>query len=172
MHEIGVIHGRFQPLHNDHMVYILAGWARCRRLVIGVTNPDPGLTRDNDADPDRSAPDANPFTYYQRYLMIQDALLDEGLDPRDFSIVPFPVNLPELYRYYVPLDAVFFLTIYDAWGRRKLELFQSHGLKTEVMWERPLSEKGITGAEIRRRMRDGEEWESLVPREVARLLRP
>ena len=43
MHKIGVIHGRFQLLHNDHLKYLLAGKKRCEHLVVGITNPDPAL---------------------------------------------------------------------------------------------------------------------------------
>jgi nicotinamide-nucleotide adenylyltransferase len=70
----------------------------------------------------------------------------------------------------VPLDATFYLTIYDAWGDKKLEMFESLGLKTDVLWRRPLSEKGITSTEIRRRIISGEPWKQLVPYSVARLL--
>lgn len=166
----GVIHGRFQPLHNDHLTYLLAGMARCEHLVVGVTNPDPFLTDEDSADPERSTPTSNPLTYFQRFTMLRKALRDAGLDCDQFSIVPFPVNRPELYGYYVPLDAVFFLTIYDDWGRRKQELFHSVGLKTEVMWEKPLTEKGIRGAQIRELMALGKPWEHLVPESTAQLL--
>ena len=40
MIETGVIHGRFQVLHLKHMEYILAAKMRCRKLYIGITNPD------------------------------------------------------------------------------------------------------------------------------------
>ncbi|MDQ7784648.1 MAG: hypothetical protein RDU20_17315 [Desulfomonilaceae bacterium] len=166
----GVIHGRFQPLHNDHLTYLLAGKVRCDHIIVGITNPDPVLTEEDPADPERSDSAANPLTYYQRFVLVRDALVEAGVDHRDFSIVPFPVNRPELYGYYVPLDAVFFLTIYDDWGRRKRELFQSVGLHTEVMWERHIDLKGITGAEIRKRMAFSEPWEHLVPKSVASLL--
>jgi len=43
MTERGVVHGRFQVLHNDHVKYLLAGKARCRHLVVGITNPDSPL---------------------------------------------------------------------------------------------------------------------------------
>lgn len=165
--ELGVIHGRFQVLHNDHMTYLLAAKERCDHLVVGITNPDPQLTRHDAADSDRSDSTANPLTYYERFILVRDALLEAGLNHSEFCVVPFPVNLPELYRYYVPMDAVFYLTIYDEWGRRKLELFRSEGLKTEVMWERPRSEKGLTGARIRNAMVMGEPWEAYVPRSVA-----
>jgi nicotinamide mononucleotide adenylyltransferase len=167
----GVIHGRFQVLHNDHLSYLLAGMSRCRHLIVGITNPDPMLTRDDPADPNRSSPLTNPLTYFERYTMVREVLLGAGLDQADFSVVPFPVNLPALYRYYVPLDATFYLTIYDEWGRRKLEQFTAVGLKTEVLWTKDPGSKGLSGGEIRRRMAFGEAWEHLVPKETAKLMK-
>lgn len=168
--ETGVIHGRFQILHNDHIKYIMAGKAVCQHLVIGITNPDPELTRKETADPARSETTANPLTYYERYLLIKTALEEIGINFHDFSIVPFPINLPERYQYYVPMDAVFFMTIYDEWGRQKREYFQSLGLKIHVLWEVPLEKKGITATEIRNRILSGEPWEHMVPPSVFRLL--
>jgi hypothetical protein len=66
MTDTGVIHGRFQVLHNDHLKYLLAGKARCRHLVVGITNPDPFLTKEDAAEPRRSEPGANPLTYFER----------------------------------------------------------------------------------------------------------
>lgn len=169
-YETGVIHGRFQVLHNDHLAYLLAGMALCRHLVVGITNPDPLLTRDDDADRKRSTAQANPLTYYERYLLVQAALESAGVPANKFSIVPFPINLPELYRYYVPLDAVYFLTIYDDWGRRKLEQFQALGLTVHILRDVPPREKGISAVDIRSRMLTGEPWQQLVPPAVAALI--
>ncbi|MHB9075351.1 MAG: hypothetical protein ACYC6G_17740 [Desulfobaccales bacterium] len=103
--------------------------------------------------------------------MIRETLLDQGIEFREFSVVPLPINFPELYRYYVPMDATFFLTIYDEWGERKLQLFESLGLKVEVLLRKPSSEKGLTSTAIRRLMGLGQPWEHLVPAAVARLVR-
>src|SRR5512135_911963 len=105
--ETGVIHGRFQVLHHDHLAYLLAGMALCRHLVVGITNPDPLLTRDESADRNRGSISANPLTYFERYVMIRGALEEAGVGLSRFSIVPFPISIPELYRNYVPLDALF-----------------------------------------------------------------
>jgi len=56
--------------------------------------------------------------------MVGSALEEAGVSYREFSIVPFPINLPKLYKYYVPMDAVFFLSIYDEWGKKKLNMFK------------------------------------------------
>lgn len=169
--EVGVIHGRFQVFHNDHLKYLLAGRARCRHMIIGITSPDPMLTREDPADPLRSDPYSNPLTYYERYVMVRQVLIAAGVGYSEFSIVPLPINLPELYRHYVPLDATFYLTIYDEWGKRKLELFESMGLKTEVLWTRSSDEKGLTAGDIRKRMAIGDVWEHMVPPQTAQLMK-
>lgn len=171
MEPIGVIHGRFQVLHNDHLAYLLAGKERCEHLVVGITNPDPFLTRDDAADRQRARPTANPLTYFERYVMTREALLGATIPSEAFSVVPFPINIPKLYRYYVPTDAVFFMTIYDEWGRKKFEMLSKQGLRVEVMWERPRETKGITGAQVRHALIAGEPWEHLVPQSTARLVK-
>ena len=170
-HPAGVIHGRFQVPHNDHLRYLLAGRERCEHLIVGITNPDPGLTRPEAADPNRSAASANPLTYYERLVMLRAALIEAGAPLADFTIVPFPISFPDLYRHYVPMDAVFFLTIYDAWGRQKREYFASLGLSVEVLWDVPPEEKGLSGTDVRRAMAAGGPWEALVPPAVAALAR-
>jgi nicotinamide-nucleotide adenylyltransferase len=170
MIETGVIHGRFQLLHNDHLKYLLAGKERCRHLVVGITNPDPSLTGRDEADPGRSDQAANPFTYYERFCLVRAALSGAGIGLAQFTIVPFPINFPKLYRYYLPLDATFFLTIYDDWGEKKLAMFQALGLKTEVLWRRTPEQKGLTASEVRKRMAEGEKWQQMVPPAVAELL--
>jgi nicotinamide mononucleotide adenylyltransferase len=169
--ETGVIHGRFQVLHYDHRVYLLAGMELCRHLVVGITNPDPLLTRDEHADPKRSDPVANPLTYYERYRMVRAVLEEAGIGSARFSIVPFPISMPELYRYYVPLDALFFLSIYDDWGKQKLEYFRSLGLRTHLLREVSAEQKGLSATDIRRRMASDEPWEELVPPSVAQLMK-
>jgi nicotinamide-nucleotide adenylyltransferase len=169
--ETGVIHGRFQVLHNDHLAYLRAGLAICRHLVVGITNPDPLLTRGESADPKRSDPASNPLTYYERYVMVRAVLEEIGTPPSRFSVVPFPINLPELYRYYVPLDALFLISIYDDWGKRKLEYFKSLGLSTHVLREVETARKGLSATDIRRRMARDEPWEDQVPPAVGLLMK-
>ncbi|MBY8985395.1 MAG: adenylyltransferase/cytidyltransferase family protein [Candidatus Lokiarchaeota archaeon] len=169
-YDLGVIHGRFQVLHNDHIKYLMAGKELCKHLVVGITNPDPSLTRDSDANPHRSTSIANPLTYYERYLMIQAALLEQGLSLSEFSIVPLPINVPELIKYYVPLDAIFFLTIYDEWGQEKRKHFQELGLKIHVLWEVPLEKKGLSSSDIRKAMIHNRKWEHFLPISVVKFM--
>jgi len=171
LYELGFIHGRFQILHNDHLKYLLAGKTLCRHLIVGITNPDPFLTREDEADQNRSRRDANPLSYFERYTLVKGALLDAGLSCPDFSVVPFPINLPELYFCYVPKKAVFFVSIYDDWGRKKRDTFLGLGLKTHVLWEVPPEQKGISASDIRAAILLGQPWEDLVPAGVAQHLK-
>lgn len=168
--DVGVIHGRFQILHNDHLKYLMAGKALCRKLVVGITNPDPAQTGEDPSAPDRHTPFANPLTYYERMVMVDAVLRDQGIAPDAFDIVPFPINFPDRYRYYVPLDALFFLTIYDNWGRKKKAYFESLGLRTHVLWEVSAEEKGISAADIRTSILDNTPWQHLVPPPVVLLM--
>ncbi len=168
--DVGVIHGRFQILHNDHLKYLMAGKEKCRHLVVGITNPDPMLTREENIAPERSGPKGNPLTYYERQLLIRAAFKEYGFALEDFSIVPFPVNFPDMYRYYVPMDALFFLTIYDDWGKRKQKYFSDMGLNIHVLWEIPPEEKGISSSDIRSNIAKDLPWRHLVPSSVAELL--
>jgi len=167
----GVIHGRFQILHNDHIKYLMAGKKLCKHLIVGITNPDPTLTKHHDSNPHRSTPIANPLSYYERYVMVETALLEQGLNFLEFSIVPFPINVPELIKYYVPVDEIFFLTIYDDWGKQKKKFFESLGLKIHVLWEVSLENKGLSSSDIREAMITGVTWEHLVPPSVVRLMK-
>jgi len=167
----GVIHGRFQILHNDHIKYLMAGKKLCKHLIVGITNPDPTLTKHHNSNPHRSTPIANPLSYYERYVMVETALLEQGLNFLEFSIVPFPINVPELIKYYVPVNEIFFLTIYDDWGRQKKKLFESLGLKIHVLWEISLENKGLSSSDIREAIINGKPWEHFVPTSVVRLMK-
>jgi cytidyltransferase-like protein len=166
---VAVIHGRFQPLHLGHLEYLLAGADRCETLVVGLTNPDPSQVVDEPTDPDRGRADANPWTYYERYLMVESALAEAGASCRRIRIVPFPHSFPERLRHYAPPDARYLLTIYDDWGQSKLDRLRALGLATDVMWRR--TEKPISGRLVRQAIARDEDWESLVPPAVATVIK-
>lgn len=169
MSDVGVVHGRFQPLHLGHLEYLMAAADRCVILVVGITNSDPSQIVNESSDPERGTPEANPCTFYERYLMIEGALTEAGLAAGGLRIVPFPHSRPELLRYYAPVDAKYFVTIYDAWGEVKLERFTQLGLETEVMWRRDA--KPISGRRVRHAIAESGPWQDLVPPAVARVIK-
>ncbi|HET7875502.1 MAG TPA: adenylyltransferase/cytidyltransferase family protein [Methylomirabilota bacterium] len=166
---VGVVHGRFQPLHLGHLEYLLAARRTCRVLVVGITNPDPWQTAFEPTDPGRGSPAANPCTYYERHLMVEGALRDHGVKRGAFRIIPFPHGHPERLRHYLPPDALLLLTVYDAWGETKLERFRRLGLRVRVLWRR--QEKVTSGSRIRTAIQEGRPWEHLVPAATARVIR-
>jgi cytidyltransferase-like protein len=163
-----VVHGRFQPLHIGHMEYLMAGYERCGTLIVGITNPDPWQIRPEPTAPHRADPEANPFTFYERLLMVDGALREYGADPAAFRIVPFPHAFPERIEHYIPHDAKLFITIYDAWGEEKLRRFQELGRDTEVLWRR--TETVTSGTDIRQRIKADLPWRHLVPSAVASVI--
>lgn len=171
MDKIGVIHGRFQMLHHGHMEYLLEGKKRCEYLIIGIANPDVSTIKYSASNPHRSTILGNPLTYYERFQMIKGALLEVGVERNSFDIVPFPINYPELLPNYVPMDAKFYMTIYDEWSREKREKLVALGCDIEVMWERSNADKFTSGTEVRNRIIKGLKWDTLVPNFVFQYVR-
>jgi len=161
---VGVVHGRFQLFHNDHLKYVLGAAARCDYLLIGITNPDVSLTVPCAANPHRSSLEANPFSYYERMTMIRGAVLEAGLVRAAFDIVPFPINRPDLLLNYVPADGVYYMSIYDDWGWEKKAVLDDLGLQVEVWSERSLEEKGLSGTDVRALIAAGDSsWQTQIP---------
>ena len=168
MDEIGIVHGRFQVLHNEHMRYILAGKQRCKHLIIGITNytcafVDAEISK---IDTHRLAAASNPFTYYERMEMVRNSMLENGIPLEDFTIVPFPIEKPEQIFNFVPKKSTFYITIYDAWGRNKFERLKNLGVKTELLWECKEEEKIMSGTLIRGLIKEDKQWAQLVPAAV------
>ena len=162
----GMIHGRFQPFHNGHLEYLRGAAARSERVFVGITNPDPRRVKEEPSDPLRHLPESNPYTYTQRLLMIEAVAADEGIPAH---VIPFPVNEPDLWPAYVPAGVTQFLRLFSDWGGTKLERLRAAGYEVVVLDEG--AEKEISGVDVRTAMRDGDEWESLVPPGVARVIR-
>jgi nicotinamide-nucleotide adenylyltransferase len=169
--DVGVVPGRFQVLHNDHMELLMAVQRRCRFLVAGISRPDPARSGGEPAGAARDQPSANPLSFFERHMLLRSALAGAGLDLDQFTAVPFPVAAPELYPWYAPPEAVFFLAVYDEWGRRKRELLESGGLRVEVVREANRELKGLSGKRIRERMAEGDPWEHLVPAATVDMLK-
>ncbi|MEO9179550.1 MAG: adenylyltransferase/cytidyltransferase family protein [Candidatus Saccharimonadales bacterium] len=185
----GIIHGRFQVFHNGHLEYALQAKAACDYLIVGITNPDIYLTKNDDTHPARSKAENNPFTYYERLLMIREALMKVGLKRTEFEIVPFPINFPELLSNYIPSEAIHFTRVYENWNRKKIQLLEHQGYEVVVLHEDipenkthtmelpigGLGKPGIVlieeGRNVRRRMLEDNRWEQYVPEGTATVIK-
>ena len=168
--ETGVIHARFQVLHLKHMEYILAAKMRCRKLYIGITNPDSLHTKDIPLDINRSAKSANPLTYFERSEIIKGAMTEFGVPESEYEIIPFPISYPEYILQYAPKDGVYYMGIFDDWDEERYKRLKSLGLNVVVLWKKTPEEKGITGSMIRNLIATDQEWAQLVPKSVYRYL--
>jgi cytidyltransferase-like protein len=165
----GMIHGRFQPFHNGHLEYLRGAAERSDEVFVGITNPDPTRIKPEPSDPLRHLPESNPFSYVERLLMVKAAAADLELDPRAVHVIPFPVNEPELWGAYVPPGVTQYLRLFSAWGGTKLDRLREAGYEVVVLDEG--AEKGVSGADVREAMRNGGDWEALVPPGVVRVIR-
>lgn len=166
MTEIGVVQGRFQVLHLKHMEYILAAKMRCKKLFIGIIDADDlHVKRSLDVD-NKVIRQANPLTYFERYEMLHDALIDFGVKREEFEIIPFPLNRPEYILQYAPKDATYYMSICNTWGETKLKVLGDLLLKTEILWRKEEEDRGTTGTQVRDLIASDGEWEPLVPKTV------
>ncbi len=152
--EDSLIIGRFQPLHEGHMEVIRKVAGESDRTTIGIGSAQYSHT------------EQNPFTAGERYRMIAETLREEGIS--NFYIVP----VEDLNRYSVWVSQVVsmcprFSRVYsnNPYTRR---LFSEAGYEVR---DSPLYNREIySGTEVRRRILMGEDWESLVPPAVARVI--
>src|SRR5207244_12699082 len=98
--------------------------------------------------------------------MVSAVASDEGIRAH---VIPFPVNEPELWPAYVPPGVTQYLRLFSEWGDTKLERMREAGYDVVVLDEG--ADKEISGADVREALRSGGDWESLVPRGVARVIR-
>jgi len=62
-----------------------------------------------------------------------------------------------------------YLRLFSEWGGTKLERLREAGYEVVILDEG--AEKELSGADVRAAIRDGGDWEGLVPLGVARVLR-
>ena len=165
--KLGVVFGRFQPLHKGHLENILIPFNECEFVYLGITNPDNHLIDYDKTDKNRSMRSSNPFTYFHRQEMIKRTLLDQKIPLNRFEIIPFPINFPELILDYSPKNALYYVAdlINDnanEWNLKKVSILRNLELRTKT-----LRNKRITSStEVRKRIREGSAWEELVPKPV------
>ncbi len=140
--------GRFQPLHLGHMEVIRRAIGDYE-LVIGIGSAQKSHTIDN------------PFTAGERYEMIYRTLKKEGIGAHIIPIADVDYNsvwASHVISLCPPFDAVL------SNNPLTIELFSP--LK-KVLGTEMFSRTEYSGKEIRSRMIEGEDWRSLVPREVS-----
>ena len=155
--KVGVFVGRFQPFHNGHLFAVHYALERVDFLYIVVGSAH------------RSHERENPFTAGERVEMIKATLDDVGLDPAKWMIIPVPDAESHsvwvsMVRSFVPrFDMVF---SNDSLTNR---LFREDGLKVKPV---PFDKRAdYSATNVRTRILEKKNWESLVPKPVAKLVK-
>jgi nicotinamide-nucleotide adenylyltransferase len=153
----GLFVGRFQPFHKGHLATVKFALGKVDQLVIVVGSAQ------------KSNEPRNPFTAGERVSMIKQSLDSEKVEAGRILIIPVPdVDVHSLWIRQVDMlvpkyDVVF------ANDSFTLMLFRERGVKTV---EAPLVDRNeMQATEVRKKMAMGEEWESLVPAAVARIIK-
>jgi len=138
--------GRFQPYHNGHHEMVLTIAEEVDELVLGIGSAGDSHTRHD------------PFTAGERIMMIAKSLADVDL-------VTYAVPIEDLNRHSVWVSHVESMSPnFDvAYSNNPLVIQLFHEAGVEVRQSPMFDREVLEGTEVRERMIDGGEWESLVP---------
>jgi nicotinamide-nucleotide adenylyltransferase len=165
---LSCVTGRFQPVHRQHLELFLTALATSERLIVAITNPDPGTREPRAESAHRHLPEANPFTYFERLQLVCAALAGAGVPCASIDVVPFPIHQPALWTHYVPLTAVHLVRLYSSWEETKARELEAAGYAVRVLAGDERTR--LSGAEVRRALREGGPWRPMLPDAVVPLV--
>jgi len=145
--------GRFQPYHNGHHAVLKEIAKTTDEIVIGVGSAQ--LSHEL----------RNPFTAGERVLMIARSVQELGVP---FYVIPIEdLRRNSLWAAHVRSMTPPFQVVHSS-NPLVIRLFAEAGVRvhSDAMYERDRH----SGTEIRRRMLEGEDWETLVPTAVVEVL--
>lgn len=160
--------GRFQPVHEQHLELIGMALSRADQVVVGITNPDTNARRAELTSAHRHTPEANPFSYFERLVLLRAALQAKGWHDQ-VVIVPFDLTRPFCWAEYVPLQTLQVVRIFSDWEKEKGRQLREAGYP---VWEVPGDpDSKLHAADIRSAMTANRDWTTMVPATTVPLLR-
>ena len=153
----GLFVGRFQPFHLGHLEAIKDVLKEVDELVIVIGSAQYSH-RIND-----------PFTAGERLVMVREALKEAGVDYTRVWVVPVPdVHLHAMWVSAVEGYTPKFDIVYSNEPlTRRLFIEAEYQVKSIRFHKR----KVYSSTEIRERLLNGESWEKLVPKSVAKFIK-
>jgi len=150
----GIFIGRFQPFHNGHLAIIKQALSEVDKLIIVIGSQQEARTENN------------PLTADERELLIRETL--KSLKMERFKIVKL-ADIPDDNKYaeYVRENTGDFSVVYCGENQLVKKLFQEAGYKV-VSSERL---NGWMATEIRKKIRNDENYDELVPEIVKELMK-
>lgn len=167
----GCVHGRFQPPHKGHLNYILKAKAECEILYIGITQPDNEVLADCPADPHRAEARNNPLSFTERQEALKRMLAGRKLfERRDFVIIPYDIDSPELLKRYIHSTWTQYTTLIDDWNVKKNQQLKKLGFEVKSLADKR-EDESISGTAIRTLARDGDDgYRAMITTDVATYL--
>jgi len=152
----GLFVGRFQPFHFGHLGAIKAALEQVEELIIVVGSAEYSHT------------EKNPFTAGERVEMIRAALTEAKMDPGRYLVIP--IRDVHIHATWVPFIASQIPKFDIVFTNEPLtsRLFKEREYRVEPI--HLLQRDDYSATEIRKRILNGKNWESLVPKSVAELL--
>lgn len=149
---IALFIGRFQPFHNGHLKDIKDCLGFSDKIIIGIGSSQESNTHDN------------PFSFAERKEMIETTLIHNKL--ADYEIVAIPdINDDLKWVQHVRKIAGEFDVIYtgNEWVKKLFERSGFNVIDAAIL-------KDVNATEIRKRIYHGQNWEELVPSEIAKYI--
>lgn len=163
LHEHGLVSGRFQPFHNDHLSYALESLELSRFVTVGVTQPD--ISHLISTGPSHRADrHSNPLSFDERAVLIEESLIQEGISRSRFEVIEFPIESLSKIERLLPSHVVAFVSMVESWSVAKVDRLEKAGYTVEKLHIR--HSKQVEGTKIRNAIRAGEPWDHLVPPSV------
>lgn len=153
----GILIGRMQPVHNGHMEVIKRILEEVDEIVIGIGSAQ------------LSHEVKDPFTAGERVLMMTQALAEIDVDPSRYYIIPMQdINFNAIWASHVKMLTPPFSIVYSGNPLVK-QLFAEEGYEVR---QPPLYDRiHLSGTEVRRRILEDKNWQELVPKATADLLK-
>jgi len=150
--------GRFQPFHLGHLDIVRKILQENDHLLIAIGSAEKNYVPEN------------PLTAGERYLLIDETLKAEGIDPARYSIVPVRnINNYALWVDHMNLYLPPYEKIYTGSDIVKA-CYEGAGCKHEIVTVK--RERPVSATEIRESiMQSDGDWETLVPSRTAELLK-
>ena len=143
---------RFQPMHLGHLKVIEWILKKYDKVIIVI-----GSSQESDTE-------KNPFTTKERREMIDKSLEDEGI--KKYEIIEIPdVHDDDVWVKSI-LERVKFDTVFtmNSWVKKCFEKFN-------ITVEEHPKFGNISASKIRKLIKEGKEWEHLVPKGVVKIVK-
>ncbi|MDA4120147.1 MAG: nicotinamide-nucleotide adenylyltransferase [Thaumarchaeota archaeon] len=154
---VGLFVGRFQPFHLGHLAAVKYALKQVRYLYVVVGSAQRSHERDN------------PFTAGERITMIKSALDGNGVDPSKWMAIPIvDADSHSLWVTSVESMVPKFDIVFTNDALTFL-LFNEGGIEVKAVPY--LDRSRYSATNVRDRILERKDWDSLVPPQVAKLVK-